>query len=70
MIDTNGFNIIQEEANKSKQFIMMGEWMNAFDARQRTATAVYDQTIQVDFYNVLEKRRTPRPDSLLAQGMK
>ena len=70
MIDINGFNIIQEEAYKSKQFIMIGEWGFAYNARQRTATAVYDHTIQVDFYNVLEKRRTPRPDSLLAQGMK
>ena len=68
MIDTNGFNIIQAEANKAKSFAMSGQWLNVFRVKQSTGTAIYAHTSNFDYYNVLAKMESIYPDSLMVSG--
>ena len=68
MVDTNGFNIIQEEAYKTKVLIEAGRWLDAKQAMSDTITAITSEAVHFDFYNILTKEEFPWINPDLPQG--
>lgn len=54
-LDTKGLNIVQEEAEKTKQLVESGSWMDAYEAWSSTEGAIYGQSPTINFFNILKK---------------
>ena len=66
VVDTNGFEKIQEKANETKALATAGRWVEAETAWRMTNIEIFHQASIISHYNVLAKMRTSRPDSFLS----
>lgn len=55
MVDTEGFQKIDEAAQRANDFVKEGEWTIATEAWSDTQSVVFQQTYNIDFYNILTK---------------
>ena len=67
-LDTNGLNIVQKEAQKTKQLVESGLWLDAYEAWISTRVAIYRQSPTIDFFNVLKKNVLYREHFFRVQG--
>lgn len=57
MIDTEGFKEIDTAAKQVKDKVETDKWQEATNYWAYTQTIVLEKTYNVDFYNILTKRR-------------
>ena len=55
MVDTNGYNIIQDAAKNTKRFVEEGLWLNATKSKGITQYIIRKQTGNIDSKNILTK---------------
>jgi len=73
MVDTEGFEKIDAAAQITKNKIELGSWIQATTEWAKTQEVVLQETYNVDFYNILTKKRwyhlSARDASFLFKGM-
>lgn len=57
MVDTEGFKKIHAAAHMTKHYVDIGEWKLSTQHWSYTQSVVLQETHNIDFYNILTKRR-------------
>ena len=55
MVDTNGYNIIQDTAQKAKDYMDKNQWLDAYKMTGYTQHTIRKQTSNINSYNILTK---------------